>query len=146
MVWCLRRSWCSFSAWMLALTLSLMKWVRWPPVWVVLHDIRLVLVASLLLPLHLHKLQRTRMMMMASVMMMMMRMRMMMLALPVMRRWLLLSDLPFFIRDKSSFGYKSSHVPKGRVSIRFFFFFLGGVFLFMRDIVRIYVSFLFFLI
>ena len=97
-VWCFRKSLGCFSTWMLTLTLWLIRWVRWPSVWVVLHDIRLALMASLLLPLHLHKLQRTRMMMMASMMMMMM-MRMRMRTLPMMRRWLLLNDLPFVIRD-----------------------------------------------
>ena len=33
--------------------------------WIVLHDVRLALVASLLFPLYLHRLQRMRMMMMA---------------------------------------------------------------------------------
>ena len=66
-VWRLRRSWRIFSLWMLDLTLSIMRWVRWPPVWVVLPNVRLALVASLLLPLHLHKLQRARTMMMALV-------------------------------------------------------------------------------
>ena len=84
-VWLLRRLWCNFSAWMLALTFSLMRWVRWPPVWVVLHDVRLALVASLLLPILLPRL---------------LGMRMRMLALPVMRRWPLLNDLIFVIRDK----------------------------------------------
>ena len=84
-VWLLRRLWCNFSALLLALTFSLMRWVRWPPMWVVLHDVRLALVASLLLPILLPRL---------------LRMRMRMLALPVMRRWPLLSDLIFVIRDK----------------------------------------------
>ena len=46
----------------------------------------------------------------------------------------------------SSFGYKSSHVLRGRVSYRRYFL-LGGVFLFMRDVMRIFciLSFLFFL-
>ena len=66
---------------------------------VVLHDDRLSWVVSLHLHLHLHRLQRMRVMMMAPVVMMLM--KMMVLALPVSRRWLLLSDLPFVIRDKN---------------------------------------------
>ena len=97
-VWHLRRSWHSFSIWMLALTLSMMSCVSWPLVLVVLHDDRLALVASLLFPLLLQRLLRMRMLMMVLVMMMMMWMRM--LPLPMMKRWRLLSDLPFVIRDK----------------------------------------------
>ena len=97
-VWHLRRSWHSFSIWMLALTLSMMSCVSWPPVLVVLHDDKLALVASSLFLLLLQRLLSTRMLMMVLVMMMIRRIRM--LALPVMRRWRLLSDLPFVIRDK----------------------------------------------
>ena len=50
-MWLLRQSWHSFSAWMLALILSLLNCIRWTPVLVVLHDDRLTLVASLLLHL-----------------------------------------------------------------------------------------------
>ena len=97
-VWHLWWSLRNLSIWMLTLVLSLLSCIRWTLMWLVLHIVRLALVASMLLPLHLHKLRRTRTMMMALVMMMMMRIRM--LALLVMRRWLLLSDLPFVIRDK----------------------------------------------
>ena len=41
---------------------------------------------------------------------------------------------PFMTKRLSSFGYESSHVLRGRVSIGHFL--LGGVILFMRDIVR----------
>ena len=44
----------------------------------------------------------------------------------------------------SSFGYESSHVLRGRVSIGDRYFLLGGVYVFMRDVVRTFVSFLFF--
>ena len=97
-VWRLRWSWHSFSAWMLAVTFSVMSCVRWTLVSVVLHDDKLALVASSLLPLLLQRLLSTRMLMMVLVMMMIRRIRM--LALPVMRWWRLLSDLPFVIRDK----------------------------------------------
>ena len=50
--------------------------------------------------------------------------------------------LSFVTKRRSIFGYESSHVPRERVSIGDFL--LGGVFLFMRDVVRIFVSFLFF--
>ena len=83
-VWRLRRSWHSFSAWMLALTLLVMSCVRWTPVSVVLHDDKLTLVASSYLPLLLQRRLRTRMLIIAPVMMMMMRIRM--LTLPVMKR------------------------------------------------------------
>ena len=52
--------------------------------WVVLHDVRLALVASSHLFLLLQRLPRTRMLMMALVRMMMMRMRL--LALSMIRR------------------------------------------------------------
>ena len=79
-VWPLRRSWYSFSAWMLTLTHSVMSCVRWTLVSFVLLDDRLALVASWCLPLLLQRHLRTRTMMM---------MRMRMLALPAMTWWLL---------------------------------------------------------
>ena len=82
-VWLLRSSWHSFSAWMLALILSLLSCIA-------------LEVSPLLHLFHLlRRLLRTRMLMMVLVMMM----RMRMLALPVMMRRLL-SDLHFVIRDK----------------------------------------------
>ena len=96
-LWLLRRSWCSFSAWMLALTLSVMSCVRWTPVSIVLNDDRLASMVSPLLPLLLWRLRQMRMAMI--VLMMMMRMRM--LALLLIMRWRSLSDLPFVIRDKN---------------------------------------------
>ena len=68
-VWRLRWSWHRFSAWMLALPLSVMSCVRWPPVSIILHDDGLTLVASSLLPLLLQRLLRMRMLMMVLVMM-----------------------------------------------------------------------------
>ena len=119
-VWPLRQSWRSFSAWMLVLIHSLLSCVKWTPVLVVLHDDRLTLLASQSLPLLLHRHLRTRTMMVTPVMIMMMRMRM--LALLMTMRWLLHSDLPFVIVIKrgSSFGYESSHLLRGRVSIGHF--------------------------
>ena len=78
-VWPLRRSWYSFSAWMLTLTHSVMSCIKWTPMSVVLCDSRLALVASwsLLLLLQRHLRIRT----------MMIRMRMRMLALLVTTRW-----------------------------------------------------------
>ena len=49
--------------------------------------------------------------------------------------------LSFVTKRGSSFGYESSHVLRGRDSIGFFL--LGGVFLLMRNVVRIYVFFSF---
>ena len=99
-VWCLRPSWHSLSAWMLALIHSLLSCIRWTPMLVASHDNGLAWVASsrLHLPLLLWRLMRMRMLIM--VLIMMMRRRMRMLALPVIRRWWLLSDLPFVIHDK----------------------------------------------
>ena len=97
-----RPSWCSFSMWMLALTLSVMSCVKWTPVSVVLYDDKLASVVSPLLPLLLRMLWQMRTAMM--VLMMMMRMRM--VAFPVMRKWRPLSDLPlsFMTKMGSSFG------------------------------------------
>ena len=50
-VWHLRRSWRSYSAWMLALTHSVMSCVKWTPVLAVLPHSRLTLMASWHLPL-----------------------------------------------------------------------------------------------
>ena len=96
LVWLLRQSWRSFSAYMLTLILFLLSCIRWTPILVVLHDDKLALVASLLLHLLLQRRLRMRMLLLV---MMMMRMRM--LALLVMRRWWPLSDLPFVIRDRN---------------------------------------------
>ena len=49
--------------------------------------------------------------------------------------------LSFVTKRRSTFGYESSHVPRERVSIGDFL--LGGVFLFMRDVVRIFFFFFF---
>ena len=51
--------------------------------------------------------------------------------------------LSFVTKRESSFRYESSHILRGRVSIGLFD--RGSVFIFMRDVVRIYVYFLFFL-
>ena len=54
--------------------------------------------------------------------------------------------LSFVIKRRSNFGYESSHILKGRVNIGDFL--LGGVFLFRRDVVKIFFfvfSFLLFL-
>ena len=91
-----RPSWCSFSMWMLALTLSVMSCVKWTPVSVVLYDDKLASVVSPLLPLLLRMLRQMR----TAMRMLMMMTRMRMLALPVMRRWRPFSNLPFVIRDK----------------------------------------------
>ena len=91
-VWPSRQSWRNFSTWMLTLTLSLMSYVKWTPMLVVLHDNKLALVVSSLLHLHLQRLKQMRMAMMV--------MRMRMLALPVMMRWWPLDELPFVIHDK----------------------------------------------
>ena len=53
--------------------------------------------------------------------------------------------LSFMTKKWSSFGYESSHSLRGRVSIGDRYFLLGGVYVFMRDVVRTFVSFLFFL-
>ena len=86
-VWLWTQSWRSFSLWMLALTLSLMSYVRWTPVSAVLLDGRLTLVAlwslPLLLPRHLRH-PRTMTNLMTTTMM-----RMEMLALPELMRCLL---------------------------------------------------------
>ena len=81
--WHLRPLWHSLSAWMLALTLSVMSYVRWTPVSVILRDDRLWLVVTQWLPLSRH----LRMRVMASAMLMML--RMMMMARLVMMRCLL---------------------------------------------------------
>ena len=52
--------------------------------------------------------------------------------------------LSFVTKKGSSFGYKSSHVLRGRGSIGDIF--VREVFLFMRDVVRTYVFFFFFLL
>ena len=44
----------------------------------------------------------------------------------------------------SSFGYESSHSLRGRVSIGDRYFLLGGVYVFMRDVVRTFFLYLFF--
>ena len=52
--------------------------------------------------------------------------------------------LSFVTKRGNSFRYESSHVLRGRVSIGdFFFFLLGGAFLFMRDVVRTFCIFSF---
>ena len=79
--WLLRPLWHNLCAWMLALTLSAMSYVRWTPVLVVLNDDKLSWVVSLSLPLHLRQ-----PLTMASVVMMLM--RMMMMACLVMMRCL----------------------------------------------------------
>ena len=88
-VWCLRPSWRSLSTWMLTMIHSLLSCIRWTLMLVVSHDDRLVWVASprLHLPLLLQRLLRTRILMMVLVVI-------------VMRKWWLLNDLPFVIRDK----------------------------------------------
>ena len=94
-VWLSRRSWHNFSALMLALTLSVTSCVRWPPMSIISHDDKLALVTSLLLHLLLPRLLMMRMLLMVMIMM-----KMRMLALPMMKRWRPLNDLPFVIHDK----------------------------------------------
>ena len=50
--------------------------------------------------------------------------------------------LSFVIKRRSNFGYESSHILKGRVNIGGFL--LGGVFLFRRDVVKIFFFCIFF--
>ena len=47
--------------------------------------------------------------------------------------------LSFVIKRRSNFGYESSHILKGIVNIGDFL--LGGVFLFRRDVVKIFFFF-----
>ena len=49
--------------------------------------------------------------------------------------------LSFVTKRRSNFGYESSHILRGRVSIGDFL--LGGVFLFRRDVVMIFFFFFF---
>ena len=85
MEWDSRTSWRSFSAWMLALTLSVMGCVKWTPVLATLLDARLRWVVIPCLPI-LWPLQMRVMLMMLMILMMRM---MAMLAHPVMTRCLL---------------------------------------------------------
>ena len=85
-------------------------------------------------------------MMMTMMMIMMMRMRMLGSSVDdEMTAWVT-CPLSFVAKRGSNFGYKSSHVLRGRVSIEDIFV-RGSVFLFMRDVVRTYCifSFLYFL-
>ena len=52
--------------------------------------------------------------------------------------------LSFVTKRRSSFGYESSHSLRGRVSIGDRYFLLGGVYVFMRDVVRTFFLYLFF--
>ena len=69
-----------------------------------------------------------------------------MLALLVMMRWRPFSDLPFVVMTKrgSNFGFGSSLVLKGRVSIGHFL--LGGVFIDLEGCSEVLMYFLFFLL
>ena len=137
--WHLRPSWHSLCVWMLVLTLLVISCIRWTPMSVVSHNDRQSWVVSLLLLLHLHQPLRMRVTMAPTVMMLM---KTMVLArLVIMRCYLMY--LPFVTRDKNGeyFWDESSHAHRGRVSIGDFV--IEEVY--MRDVVRIFVFFLFFL-
>ena len=69
-----------------------------------------------------------------------------MLALLVMRRWQLLSDLPVVIHDKKGGGALGMRVVMYLGGdLAYVLFVRGSVLHFLRDVVRTYVSFLFFL-
>ena len=94
----------------------------------------------LLLPRHLRMMTMT--MMMTMMMIMMMRMRMLGSSVDdEMTAWVT-CPLSFVAKRGSNFGYKSSHVLRGRVSIEDIFV-RGSVFFFMRDVVRTYCIFSF---
>ena len=120
----------------LVLTLSVMSCVRWTPMSVVLHDDRLSWLVSLLLPLQLRQPLRMRVMMAPAVMMLM---RMMAMARRVMMRCLLdvLTPLSLVTKRRSSFEMRVVILIGGELVYE-----IEGVF--MRDVVRIFVSFLFF--